>query len=219
MSMDKVCADLCAAIYDTASQWDHFDAGDDDGVCWATKKVGDTNYVVLRGSKTLADWILDGQAWAEPINHPELGPLHAGFARGLPHMWTECRALIPSGAKFVITGHSLGAGRACQLTGMAYIDDIIPYASVRFGEPRPGFAQLKEVLAESKVIQRSYRNAGYWGHDFVTDVPLCLSRIGLPYVHPAPMIDIDVHPTGDAIAQHGLFAGHHMPLYDAAFTD
>lgn len=86
---------------------------------------------------------------------------------------------------------------------------------VCFGEPRPGFVQLADVLGP--YPNRSYRNnpVGQPGHDFVTDEP---PRTPLLYVHggecsinPRHLIDIDGPPT-DAL-DWTFFRWHHIPLY------
>jgi hypothetical protein len=92
---------------------------------------------------------------------------------------------------------------------------IVPVGRVVFGEPRPGFQPLADLISSIKE-SRSYRNGkfGTFEHDFVTDVPY---RIGpLQYVHPTPLIDVSaLPPLADA---WGVFAYHHMPLYAQAIA-
>lgn len=220
---DRLLADLCVALYafgavpppDTLP-WEHVDLGKDDGVAWGYRRLDTADTVILRGSVTVADWIHDGMAIAEPIDHYALGPLHRGFAHGMAQMWEECRRMLRQDYPILIGGHSLGAARASILTGMMIVDGLSPDASVRFGEPCPGFSELGTYLERAGIYQRSYRNAGAWGHDYVTDVPIKLPDF--PYVHPVPLVDVDQRPTGDLLARFGLFAGHHCPLYAAAMA-
>lgn len=220
-SPDAELADLCVALYGQIGappvQWDHLDPGEDDNVCWALKKTDTADIIVLRGSVTVADWIHDVEAEPTMIQrYEDLGPVHSGFAAGMPKMWNEAIPLLHHDRPTWITGHSLGAARAAILAGMMLIDGLAPGAAVRFGEPRPGFAPLAALLARRGVYQKAYRNAGTWGHDYVTDVPLVLPEF--PYAHGCPLTDIDAPPSGDLMLRYGLFAGHHMPLYAAALS-
>jgi hypothetical protein len=92
---------------------------------------------------------------------------------------------------------------------------IVPVGRVVFGEPRPGFQPLADLISSIKE-SRSYRNGkfGTFEHDFVTDVPY---RIGaLQYVHPTPLIDVSALPP--PADEWGIFAYHHMPLYAQAIA-
>jgi hypothetical protein len=214
MITDRAIAELCVALYaypdNPPMTWDHYDPGEYDGVCWALKRAGDTDVIILRGSTTQADWIHDAETWAAPETNPlyeHMGPVHYGFSCGMDRMWRDARLL--TGKKVIVAGHSLGAGRACILTGLMIADGEPPIARVCFGEPRPAYAQLGEYI--KSVPARSYRNAGAWGHDLVTDVPFTLPEF--PFVHPAPLIDIDVPPDQEIVSRWSVFAGHHLPLY------
>lgn len=88
---------------------------------------------------------------------------------------------------------------------------------VTFGEPRPGFIQLADILAP--YPNRSYRNnpEGVFGHDLVTDVP-AHAPPEFPYVHggecgvnPRHLIDIDGPPTDPLDLTP--FRWHHTYLY------
>src|SRR4051794_1302223 len=148
---DEEIVALCAAVYDGAQAFDHFDAGEDDGICWAIKRLDACDVVVFRGSITFQDWIRDFRA--APVR-TRIGHVHAGFHTGMEHAWTDIRPLLQQPA--IITGHSLGAGRAAILTGLMVIDRLPPIARVVFGEPKPGFLDLAALIAS--VPGRSYRN-------------------------------------------------------------
>jgi lysozyme family protein len=210
--IDRTAARLCRAVYaypgDAAEAWDHFDAGDDDGVCWALKRVDGTDYVVMRGSTTLHDWLDDLRFFPEDV--PGLGPVHSGFNCGLLRTWHEIALKV--GPKFVLCGHSLGAARASILTGYAVRDGQAPIARVVFGEPRPGYRQLADLI--SAVPGRSYCNGNAFEHDLITAVPF---RVWPElYVHPTQPISVCKEPpiTDDWF----LFRWHHMQLYSEALA-
>jgi Lipase (class 3) len=213
---DKDAADLCVGIYAypgvPAVTWDHFDDGSaDDQICWGVKVVNGCDIVVFRGSTTFEDWRRDFDVWADPFGHPKLGPVHPGFLLGLDQVLDEYRQKA-TGAPFV-AGHSLGAGRASIFCGLAIVAAIIPAGRIVFGEPRPGFQKLADVIAPIPQ-SRSYRNSmpGTFDHDLVTDVPY---RIGpLQYVHPTTLVDVSAPPPADD--EWGIFGYHHMQLYDQA---
>jgi hypothetical protein len=213
MITDRAIAELCVALYaypgNPPMTWDYHDPGEYDGVCWALKCIDDTDVIILRGSTTQADWIHDAETWAAPVTRYEwMGPVHYGFSCGMERMWDDVKKRI-GGLDVIVAGHSLGAGRACILTALMTADKRPPSARVCFGEPRPGYAQLGEFIKD--VPARSYRNAGAWGHDLVTDVPFTLPEF--PFVHPMPLIDIDVPPDQEIVSRWSVFAGHHLPLY------
>jgi hypothetical protein len=208
---DADIAALCAAIYADAGgpivAWDHFDAGEDDGVCWALKRLPACDVIVFRGSATFQDWVRDFRA--API-FTRIGHVHDGFHSGMEHAWADIRLLLKQPA--VVTGHSLGAGRAAILTGFMVKDGVSPVARVVFGEPKPGFLDLAELIAA--VPGRSYRNGDGAHHDLVTDVPFSFPP--LQYTHPTPIIPVCAPPTADD--QWGAFSWHRPQLYSVALT-
>ncbi|SRR5579871_684776 len=221
MPPDKDVADLCLGIYANpglpAVTWDRFDDGkDSDQICWGVKVVDDCDVLVFRGSITFEDWRRDFDAWANPFGHAAIGPVHPGFLLGLDQVLQEYRDFRGnSGRKLVVAGHSLGAGRASILCGLAIVAGIVPAGRVVFGEPRPGFPPLARLLA-SIPDSRSYKNGkfGSFEHDLVTDVPV---RIGpLQYVHPTPLVEVSALPPPDD--EWGIFSYHHMQLYARALA-
>jgi Lipase (class 3) len=213
MISDLALANLCAALYQTDEGWTHYDDGAySDGVCWAVKDVGDVSVIVLRGSVIAEDWRRDFQAFASPLNHDDLGPVHPGFLSGMRTVQCEVEELIPIGGnKIIITGHSLGAARASILTGLLRLtprrSDVV--RRVVFGEPRPGFQRLAGIVSEVSGV--SYRNVANGSHDLVTDVPFSVPPEN--YVHPTSLIDVSAAPDDDLVNRWGAFALHHIGLY------
>lgn len=212
MLTDKQIAQGCVSLYDgSLSLFDHYDAGATDGICWASLRMDNETYIFLRGSITIQDWLRDATAIANPFSHDALGPCHPGFYIGMHELWTEIKAKTQ--APWVIAGHSLGAGRACILSGIMILDGVVPLKRVCFGEPLPGFAKLGKILS---VIpeQNSYRNGDAIHHDPVTDVPLSIPPE--EYVHPVPLKLVTAMPVDNSM---GIFSWHHMPLYVEALNN
>jgi hypothetical protein len=208
---DALIASYCGMIYKPTAlfDFDHFDAGLDDGVTWGLKKLPGYDLIVFRGSITLQDWVRDLRALAIKTR---IGHVHIGFHAGMEHVWSDIRPLLTQPA--IVSGHSLGAGRAAVLTGLMIADGDPPIARVVFGEPKPGLLDLAEFI--KGVPGRSYRNGDDINHDLVTDVPFSFPP--LQYVHPTPVIPVCCRPHGDEFEQGGVFAWHHVELYETALA-
>lgn len=209
---DALLASLCGLIYKPVAilnSFDHFDAGGDDGICWAFKHLDGCDVIVFRGSVTLEDWIADFRAMAIPTR---IGHAHAGFYNGMESVWVEARPFITQ--PVIVTGHSLGAARADVLCALMIADGKPPIARVVFGEPKPGLVDLAQRL--SAVPGRSYRNGDARHHDLVCDVPFSFPP--LQYAHPTPVIPVSCPPRTDDFASWGAFAWHHIELYETALA-
>jgi hypothetical protein len=209
---DALIASYCGLIYKPTaiiSGFDHFDAGLDDGVCWALKKLPGYDLIVFRGSITVQDWIADFRAMAVPSR---IGHVHVGFYAGMEHVWSDLRPLLSQPA--IIAGHSLGAARAGVMTALMTVDGSVPAARVVFGEPKPGLMDFAAIIKD--VPARSYRNGDAVHHDLVTDVPFSFPP--LQYVHPTPIVPVCCKPDGDEFEQGGVFAWHHVSLYETALA-
>jgi hypothetical protein len=215
---DADLVNLCNAIYSPTAvtgDWDYLDLGPDDGICLALKKLDGFDVVVFRGSITVRDWVDDIMVLPigsiGPLKTP-MGNVHAGFYAGMPKVWAEIKPLITQ--PVIVTGHSLGASRADILCGLMIVDGVTPVLRVVFGEPKPGLMDFGAYIA--KVPGRSYRNGDAKHHDVVTDVPMLFPP--LQFVHPTPIIVVTAEPTGDMFSRLGLFAFHHIELYQAAIA-
>lgn len=208
---DAEIAALCAAIYMPTAliDFDHFDTGEDDGICWAIKNLPGFDVVVFRGSVTRLDWDRDSRALGQ---RTRVGQVHSGFWAGMEHVWSDLRPLMMQPA--IITGHSLGAARAAVLTALMIADKVPPVSRVVFGEPKPGMLDFARIV--ETVPGRCYRNGDDLHHDLVTDLPLSFPP--LQYVHPTPIIPVCAPPVGALFERLGIFAWHHMPLYAAALV-
>lgn len=218
MISHRLLADLQVGIYQypgvPAVTWDAYDPGTDKvGVCWGLKRVGVYDVIVLRGSTTFEDWMRDFRTIADPLVTDPLGAVHPGFHCGMPETLDKIEPLISG--RVVVVGHSLGAGRSAILSGLLIQRGIIPVERVAWGEPKPGFSKLATVLGAIPQ-QTAYRNGDGHGHDYVCDVPFTLPPLQ-PYIHPVPLTDVCQKPL--AHDTWGIFAYHHMPLYQAAMPD
>jgi Lipase (class 3) len=206
---DADLASLNGAIYAYAGApvvaWDHYDDGKDDGVCWALKRLDGYDVAVMRGSDSPWDWIKDFTA--VPIK-TAVGTVHAGFHFGTDKVASEIRALARQ--PIIVTGHSLGAAEASNVTAYLIINGAPPVKRVAFGEPRPGFDDHAAIVAKAPGF--SYCN-GLGSHvDMVTEVPFRLPNF--PFGRGSPLIAVsDPPPPND---EWGVFSFHHIQLYMVA---
>lgn len=218
MPNDAAIATLCAALYSPIAligDWDHFDLGADDGVCWALKKLGGFDVVVLRGSVTLRDWLADllvlPLGKLAPLK-TEIGHVHAGFYAGMEHVWLELRPLLTQPA--IVCGHSLGGARACILAALMVKDGTPPDRRVTFGAPKPGMLDFALLIKD--IDATAYRNGDARHHDYVTDLPALLPPF--EFVHPTAVTVVTREPGLVISAELGMFAWHHSPLYVEALA-
>lgn len=207
---DALIASYCAEVYQSSaivSGFDHFDAGMDDGVVWALKRLPGFDMFIFRGTKTLPEWISDFRALAVPSR---IGHVHAGFYSGMEKVWTEARPMISQ--PVVVGGHSLGASHADVLAALMTIDGAAPVSRVVFGEPKPGLMDFAKIIQD--IPARSYRNGDATHHDLVTDVPLTFPP--LEYAHPTPVVPVCCTPAESAFEKDGIFAWHNILLYETA---
>lgn len=201
---------LCGQIYQhdaAVSGFDYFDAGMDDGIAWAIRRLDYFDVVILRGSVTLQDWIRDARALAIPTR---IGHVHDGFYAGMEHMWADCRAKLRQPT--IVGGHSLGAARAAVLTGLMKADGAEPAARIVFGEPKPGLIDFAQLLAD--IPGKSYRNGDNLHHDLITDLPFSFPPE--QYTRATPIIPVCAEPPAND--RDGVFGWHHVQLYEAAIA-
>lgn len=207
---DRELADIMVGCYAYDGQPYPFDVLHEENDVYAgIKHFPDVDVVCFRGSVTFEDWIRDAMAFVPPCEHCALGPVHPGARIGIDEVWAFFKPNLRPG--WIGIGHSLGAMRVDIFSGLAVLDGLPPSLYVRWGEPKPGFQQLADILAQIPA-GRSYRNGGRSRHDYVTDVPF---TIGFEqYVHPQRLIHVQAEPPADDA--YGVFSYHHMPLYQQA---
>jgi hypothetical protein len=83
-----------------------------------------------------------------------------------------------------------------------------------FGEPKPGLLDLAKLI--TGIAGRSYRNGDNTHHDLITDVPFSFPPE--QYVHPTPIIPVCGRPAGVEFTDLGVFAWHHIGLYETALA-
>lgn len=206
---DALISSYCGLIYKPTAlfDFDHFDSGLDDGVTWAIKKLPGFDLIVFRGSITLQDWIRDLRAMAVPSR---IGHVHVGFYAGMESVWHDLRPLLTQPA--IVAGHSLGAARAGVLAALMTVDGAPPVSRVVFGEPKPGLMDFGAII--KGIPARSYRNGDDRHHDLVTDLPFSFPP--LEYAHPTPVVPVCCKPDVSEFEQMGVFAFHHIELYETA---
>lgn len=190
---------LCQASYNPSTvAWDKWwDGSDPDGICGGIKN----NVLVFRGSVTAQDWLRDLLAFPSPIkDHPDFGPVHAGFDEGMDEFFEKASKFLGDGAYFC--GHSLGAARAWLGAGRYILTGRSPSHIATAGSPKPGCRQFGQFL--SGYSKSSYRN----GYDPVTEVPFVIgSDMAIAVTTPT---DLDIEPTN---WHEGLMAWHNINLY------
>jgi hypothetical protein len=208
---DADMAALCGSIYANGCapivKWDYFDAGSDDGVCWAFKRLNGYDVAVMRGSDDPWDWVKDFAAL--PIA-TDVGTVHAGFHIGTEKVAAEIRSLATQ--PIIVTGHSLGAAESSNVTAYLILNGAMPARRVVFGEPKPGFSDHAALVSKAPGI--SYVNSLGNHVDLVTDVPLTLPDF--QFTRATPLVRVSAAPAPND--EWGLFSFHHIQLYMAATT-
>jgi Lipase (class 3) len=171
--------------------------------------------VIIPGTKTLEQWKLNFEAFAETTDHAVLGPIHEGFWAGIEPWCVELVKAMPQGRRITIIGHSRG-GAQCQLVAaLLELSGIMVAEVIAYAPPRVGFAQFQAWwnAAGIPLIPYCTRNAAGTEHDYVPDVPYAIAALGEPYVQ-WELSGLNVIPVpGD---KWGPFKYHHMGLYAQA---
>jgi len=167
----------------TPVKLDYLTPGDAHVVFGAVRVEGVTR-VFFRGSTVKRDLGIDLLALPQDT---KLGPVHPGFFADMDSVWLEIQK--ETEGPWALHGHSLGAGRACELAGVMTIDGHAPVEIVTWGCPRPGFQKLADIL--SAVPQRHFRNGsvsdGWKTIDPITRIPVTFWPF--EYVHPGPPME------------------------------
>jgi hypothetical protein len=166
-----------------------------------------TAFVAFRGTLSLAEWLADFDATAQPYQPlPNFGHVHVGFQAvylairdslqtGLPQACAGCNRLL-------VTGHSLG-GALAMLAAPDVLLNMPPNLEpqlITFGGPRVG---LSDFVAMFNVrIESCFRVVNFL--DIVPAVPLPSPL--LPYAHVGTLIPVDSGGAIDPATRHGVDA-------------
>ena len=206
MLTDAEIVKLCAAIYSPQPPgfWDRYwDGSAPDRICAGIKG----NVLVFRGSVTATDWFLDFLVAPHvPLDHPQLGIVHAGFYEGMDEFFEKTAKLL--GQNPIVCGHSLGAARAWIYGGLLTATGNNPSRITVFGSPRPGGLGLANLLAP--IPKASYKN----GDDPVAEVPLWIGETMA--LEPISFTALHQIPTDWT---EGLMAWHSIKLYSEGLND
>jgi hypothetical protein len=84
MTTEHDVAELCLAIYQEPQtvEWDELELPLD-GVAFGIKNLDQSVALIFRGSVTLPDWLRDGEAVADPLEHE-------GWVRSTPGFLRVC---------------------------------------------------------------------------------------------------------------------------------
>ena len=194
--------DIAQVVYDTYWAVDKLTRTlEVDDVFVGIQDTPEYGIICFRGSTTPMDWVRDFQA--QMVYYPDLGGVEFGFIQGLRKIIGDRRGVTP-GKPVYVTGHSLGAARACIFAAMEKLAGFEVAGLTVFGCPRPGAAKLKALL--STISVKSYRNC----NDPVCEVPLDIPLLD-PYEDVRPFIELNAEPPEND--PWGPFAAHHFELY------
>lgn len=203
MLTDLEIVNICVALHQPAQPTGYWDfLWPIDGSYCALKRAGGYDVVVWRGSTTPLDWFEDLVSEV-PIWDRELGHCAGGFLAGMRGAQSLVDAEITQ--PVIVTGHSLGAAHAAPYAAHLCAQGCPPVALVNFGEPRPGFERVRDLLKD--VPARSYRNR----MDPVTEVPVLGTEKFDLYVHSRELTPLSVFPPDPD--SWGDVADHHLDLY------
>lgn len=174
---------LCQAIY-TPKQGDFDHVLKVGCITAGIKYLPHATVIVFRGSCDLEDWLNDFNI--APDYDQELGIVAGGFLNDVRDFMAKVKPMIEG--SLIVTGHSLGAARACLLTVMMKVDQLIV-----FGCPKIGFTKLSELIREHCPHAISFKNHD----DIVTLLPPFIYQYVVEPTQilstPTPLTDIQSH--------------------------
>lgn len=174
---------LCQAIY-TPKQGDFDHVLKVGCITAGIKYLPHATVIVFRGSCDLEDWLNDFNI--APDFDEQLGIISGGFLNDVREFVLKVKPMIEG--SLIVTGHSLGAARACLLTALMKADQLIV-----FGCPRIGFNKLSDLLKANCPHVLNFKNHD----DIVTNLPPFIYRSISEQTqilsNPTPQNDIEAH--------------------------
>ena len=175
----------------------------------------DSIFLILRGTRTITEWIRNFGINLSPYVLPSFGKVHAGFLETYnlirPAVMTTLSAAGPK-TKLYVAGHSLGAAvTVCALPDIETVTRHRVQALYTFGSPRVGDDQFVQAF-NAIFARRSFRIANT--SDIVTSIPLPVPIAGIVggyFSHVETPVDMTIQK-GD------LDANHNMRTYLAALS-
>ncbi len=184
MLSDLALANLELNAYGVAPIGDVIDAGCDRAVI---TRMPDWDIVSIVGTRNLEGWLSDFDIFQASLHdHPDFGPMEAGFADGAEALWTALRPMLGN-KPLIIQGHSRGASLKTIITAMALRDGFSVTRCIGYEEPWTVGPLCRAILRAAKVPGVTYWN----GNDPVPDEPAedwlvpnvwPIARIGLPRI-------------------------------------
>lgn len=174
---------LCQAIY-TPKQGDFDHVLKVGCITAGIKYLSHATVIAFRGSCDLEDWLNDFNI--EPDYDQDVGIVSGGFLNDVREFMAKVKPMIEG--SLIVTGHSLGAARACLLVALMKADQLIV-----FGCPKIGFNKLSDKITEDCSHSISFKNHD----DIVTTLPPFIYRPAIELTQimsvPTPLTDIQAH--------------------------
>lgn len=198
---------LVAALYDAPESMPWLYRSNPDAVVvFGVIRIDGYLIVVLRGSYTGIDWLLDVLVPAiDPAGRPRIKQVHRGFYFGTVEAADIIMMFYRPGDKVIIIGHSLGGGRAEIEAEQLIALGVGPYLVVTWGQPAP----FKPGMPAPTYPMVSYRNVVAGDED---DVTWSTDIVG--YRHRVAFTDVSAAPAQNNPADPFRF--HHFALYQGA---
>ena len=150
--------------YGAAPVGDVIDAGCDRAVI---SRMPGWDIVSILGTRNLEGWLSDFHILKASLHdHPDFGPMEAGFADGAEALWTALRPML--GRKpLIVQGHSRGASLKTIIAAMALRDEFTLAHCIGYEEPWTVGTTCRDILLAANIPGDTYWN----GNDPVPDAP------------------------------------------------
>ncbi|HQU16645.1 MAG TPA: hypothetical protein PLO69_11160 [Gammaproteobacteria bacterium] len=146
-------ATLLAAQQDTYAaqpKGEVIDAGCDRAVI---THLPNATLLSIAGTRDLAGWLSDFQVWKATLrDHPDVGPVEAGFGDGADKLWQRLAGRIDRDKPLLIQGHSRGAAMVPILAAFALIAGIKPYFCFAYEAPWSVGPACRDLLLAHRIL-------------------------------------------------------------------